>query len=97
MIAYDKSIARVASPLGTQQCIVAFGTTDFRKDLKQITIPTLVVHGDDDRIVPFVVSGQPAAAMIKGSRLAVLAGAPHGLTATRGPELSRLMLDFLRS
>ncbi len=97
VIAHDKLIAWPASPLGTRQCIVAFGTTDFREDLKKITTPTLVVHGDDDRIVPLEVSGKRAAAMIRGSRLEVLEGAPHGLLATHGSRLSELMLDFLRS
>jgi pimeloyl-ACP methyl ester carboxylesterase len=96
VIRYNKSIAWIASPLGTQQCIVAFGTTDFRRDLEKIAVPVLVVHGDDDRIVPFEVSGKRAAAMIGGSRLEVIRGAPHGLTATHGPRLSELMLAFLR-
>ena len=97
VIAYAKSIAWVASPLATQQCIVAFGTTDFRRDLAKIKVPVLIVHGDDDRIVPLAVSGERAAALIDGSRLEVIRGAPHGLTATHGEELNRLMLQFLSS
>jgi peroxiredoxin len=96
-IAYAKSIAWVASPLATQQCITAFGTTDFRRDLAKIRIPVLVVHGDADRIVPLELSARKAAAAIAGSRLEVIPGAPHGLTATHGDELNRLMLSFLRS
>ncbi len=97
VLAYSKSLAWIASPLATQQCIVAFGTTDFRKDLEKITVPVLVVHGDADRIVPFDVSGKRAAAMIKGSRVEVMHGAPHGLTATHGSDLNNLMLGFLKS
>lgn len=97
LIPFSKWIAWGASPLGTQQCIVAFGTTDFRKDLKKITVPTLVVHGDSDRIVPFDVSGKRSHEMIKGSRLEVLKGAPHGFAATHAQQLNELMLDFLRS
>jgi non-heme chloroperoxidase len=96
-LAYNKSIAWFASPVGTQQCIVAFGTTDFRKDLEKITVPVLVAHGDADRIVPFEASGKRAAAMIKRSRLEVIRGAPHGLTATHGRELNQLVLDFLKA
>jgi pimeloyl-ACP methyl ester carboxylesterase len=96
VLAYNKSIAWIASPVGTQQCIVAFGTTDFRKDLEKITVPVLLAHGDADRIVPLEVSAQRAVKLIKNSRLEVIAGAPHGLTATHGAELNRLMLDFLR-
>lgn len=95
LIPFSKWIAWAASPLGTQQCIVAFGTTDFRDDLKKITVPTLIAHGDDDRIVPFDVSGKLAHDMISGSRLEVLNGAPHGFAATHAAELNALMLDFL--
>lgn len=96
-VAYAKSIAWTASPLGTQRCIVAFGKTDFRADLAKFDIPTLIVHGDRDQIVPFEVSGQLSAAMIQGSRLEVLKGAPHGFSATHGDQLNGLMLDFLGS
>ena len=97
LIPYSKSVAWAASPLATQQCIVAFGTTDFRDDLKKFTVPTLIVHGDGDRIVPFDVSGKRSHEMIAGSRLEVLKGAPHGFAATHAPQLNTLMLDFLRS
>jgi len=96
VVAYSKAIAWMASPLGTRQCVVAFGKTDFRADLAQISIPTLVVHGDHDKTVPFEVSGKRAAALIAGSRLEVIKGAPHGLTATHGDQLNALMLDFLQ-
>lgn len=96
LIPYSKWIAWAASPLGTQQCIVAFGTTDFRADLKGITVPTLIVHGDADRIVPLEVSGQLSHALIKGSKLEVVKGACHGFAATHTQELNKLMLEFLR-
>ena len=97
LIPFSKWVAWGATPVATQQCIVAFGTTDFRKDLAKITVPTLIAHGDSDRIVPLEVSGKRSHAMIKGSRLEVLAGAPHGFAATHAQKLSDLMLDFLRS
>ena len=96
LIPFSKWIAWGASPLATQQCITAFGTTDFRPDLQKITVPTLIVHGDSDRIVPFEVSGKRSHEMIKGSRLEVLKGAPHGFAATHAQQLNDLMLDFLR-
>ena len=97
LIPFSKWVAWSASPLATQQCIVAFGTTDFREDLRKFTIPTLIVHGDSDRIVPFEVSGKRSHEMIKGSRLEVLKGAPHGFAATHAKQLNDLMLDFVRS
>ena len=94
-LAWVKSIAWNASPLATRQCITAFGTTDFRADLSAITVPTLVVHGDADRIVPLDISGRKSAAAIAGSRLEVITGAPHGLTVTHGDVLNALLLEFL--
>lgn len=96
LIPYSKFLAWPASPLATQQSIVAFGTTDFRADVAKIDIPTLIVHGDADRIVPFPISGKKSAEMIKGSRLEVLKGAPHGFAATHPAQLNALMLDFLK-
>ena len=97
LVEYSKWIAWAASPLGTQQCIVAFGTTDFRQDLTKFDVPTLIVHGDADRIVPIDISGKKSHALIPGSRYEVLKGAPHGFAATHAPELNRLLLEFLRS
>ncbi len=90
-----KAIAMVASLVGTAQCITAFGSTDFRADLAKFDVPTLVVHGNADRIVPFGVSGKKSAALIAGSRLEVLDGAPHGFAGTHAAALNTLMLDFL--
>jgi non-heme chloroperoxidase len=97
VIAFSKWIAWAASPLGTAECIVAFGTTDFRADLKKFSIPTLVAHGDADQIVPFDISGKLAHEQIKSSRLEVLKGAPHGFAATHARQTSDLLLDFLGS
>jgi non-heme chloroperoxidase len=96
VIAYSKSIAWIASPVGTQQCVVAFGKTDFRPDLAKFDLPTLVIHGDQDRIVPFEVSGKRSAALIKGARLEIIKGAPHGLTATHGDRVTELLAGFLK-
>jgi non-heme chloroperoxidase len=97
LIPFSKWIAWDASPLATLQCITAFGTTDFRGDMKAFTMPTLVAHGDSDRIVPFEVSGKVAHGMIPGSRLELLKGLPHGFAATHAAQLNALMLDFLRA
>jgi peroxiredoxin len=93
-IAFAKWVAYAASPIGTVECIRAFGTTDFRADLQKITIPTLVLHGSEDRIVPFEGSGKLTAATVAGSQLVVIEGAPHGMTATHGPQVSAAMVAF---
>ncbi len=97
LVAFSKWIAWEASPLATEQCINAFGGTDFRADLAKFDIPTLVVHGDADHIVPLEVSGQRSHAMVAGSRLEVVKGAPHGFAATHAARLNTLMLDFLKA
>jgi len=97
VVAYAKAIAWMASPQGTQECIAAFGKTDFREDLKQLTVPTLVIHGDDDRIVPIDISGKRSAKLVEGAKLETIKGAPHGLNATHGEKLTELMLKFLKS
>jgi peroxiredoxin len=96
VIDFSKWIAWKASALGTAQCIVAFGTTDFRRDLAKFIMPTMIIHGDEDQIVPLAVSGQRSAELIKGSTLEVIEGAPHGLAATHAEQLNGVMLEFLR-
>ncbi|GGF57122.1 hydrolase [Marmoricola endophyticus] len=75
-------------------CMDAFGTTDFRGDLPKITVPTLVLHGDSDGIVPFEGSGQRTAAAIASSETHVIAGAPHGCNTTHAEEFNAALLAF---
>lgn len=89
-------IAAQASPKGTHDLVAAWGT-DFRADLGKFQIPTLVVHGDQDRIVPLEVSGQRAHEVVAGSKLVVIKDAPHGLNWTHAHELNQALLEFLRS
>lgn len=76
-------------------CMEAFGTTDFREDLTAITVPTLVIHGDADGIVPLEGSGQRTHAAIAGSDLVVVEGAPHGFNVSHVEEFNRALLHFL--
>lgn len=79
----------------TFDSIAAFSATDFRKDLERFNVPTLVIHGGDDQIVPLDISGKASAARIKGARLIVYPGAPHGLTDTHKDRFNKDLLDFL--
>lgn len=76
-------------------CIDAFGRTDFRRDLEQVSVPTLVIHGDSDAIVPFEVSGRRTAEMVAGARTVVVEGGPHGFNVSHAGEFNRALLDFL--
>jgi non-heme chloroperoxidase len=78
-------------------CIEAFSETDFRDDLRSFEIPTLVVHGDDDQVVPYEVGGKASAAMIEGAVLKTYAGGPHGVTDTHKEQLCDDLLDFVKS
>jgi pimeloyl-ACP methyl ester carboxylesterase len=92
---YARHIAEFASPKGTLDCIAAFGRTDFRGDVAKVTVPTLVLHGDSDAIVPLEVSGQRSHELIPGSQLVVIEGGPHGINASHPEQFNRALLDFL--
>ncbi len=92
---YNRQIAAFASPKGTLDCISAFGRTDFRDDLAKIDVPTLVIHGDSDGIVPFEVSGKRSHEMIADSTLELIEGAPHGFNVTHADQFNRALLDFI--
>mgnify|MGYP000367824789 CR=1 FL=1 len=95
--AYALSIAAIASPKATLDCVGAFGRTDFRGDLDKVTVPTLVIHGDSDGVVPFEVSGKRSAELIKGAKLHVIKGGPHGINASHAQEFNTALLGFLAS
>jgi non-heme chloroperoxidase len=76
-------------------CIKAFSETDFTEDLKKIDVPTLIIHGDDDQMVPINDSALLSAALVKGSLLKVYPGAPHGLCSTLKDKVNADLLAFI--
>jgi non-heme chloroperoxidase len=81
---------------GAYDCIKAFSETDLTMDLEAIDVPTLIIHGDDDQIVPFVASAEKSSKIVKGAQLNVYKGAPHGLTSTLKDRFHTDLLEFLR-
>jgi non-heme chloroperoxidase len=79
------------------ESIKAFSETDQTEDLKKFDVPTLVLHGEDDQIVPVKDSAKKSARLIKGAKEIYYPGAPHGLTATHQDQVNRDLLVFLRS
>lgn len=77
--------------------IKAFSETDFTEDLRKFDVPTLIIHGDDDQIVPINIGGQLSAKLIKGAQLKVYKGAPHGLTTTNQEQFNTDLLQFAKS
>lgn len=81
----------------TFDCIRAFSETDFTEDLRKIDVPTLILHGDDDQIVPIGASALRAAKLVPNATLKVYAGAPHGLAVTHMDQLNADLLAFLKA
>lgn len=93
---YDFTIASFASPRATIQTALSWMHTDFRSELKNVTVPTLIVHGDADATVPIETSAKQAAEGIKYSTYEVVKGAPHGLNVTHPDELNKILISFLK-
>jgi len=77
-------------------CIAQFSESDFTEDLKRIDVPTLIIHGDDDQIVPIDASARVAARIVQGAELNIYAGASHGLFATHTEQFNTDLLDFIK-
>jgi non-heme chloroperoxidase len=88
-------LCRQADLKAAEGCMAAFGGTDFREDLPKVTVPTLVIHGSGDGVVPFEGSGARTHAAIPHSELVLVDGAPHGFNVSHAEELNRALIDFL--
>jgi pimeloyl-ACP methyl ester carboxylesterase len=94
---YNRDIAAFASAKATFDCVKSFSYTDFRYDLKAFDVPTLVIHGDADQIVPFEASGERSHDMIADAQLHVIEGGPHGINVTHSEEFNKTLIAFLNS
>jgi non-heme chloroperoxidase len=86
-----------SSVVASYECVKAFSETDFTEDLKKIEVPTLIIHGDADQIVPFSDSAELSSKIVKNATLKVIPGAPHGLCTTHADQINALLLDFLKA
>ena len=84
-----------ASVIATLECAKSFSTTDFRKDVVKINVPALIIHGNNDKIVPIKPTGEESAKMIPGAKFIEYEGAPHGLWFTEKERLNQDLIDFL--
>ncbi|UOE38851.1 alpha/beta fold hydrolase [Chryseobacterium oryzae] len=92
---YDWNIASSASPIATIKCAESWANTDFRPELGNINVKTLIVHGDNDKIVPIETSAQQAAKGISDNDFITIEGAPHGLNVTHSKQLNEILTHFL--
>src|SRR5712692_10373824 len=89
------NLAAGASATASLACVPTWHE-DFRKDVARVQVPTLVIHGDADRIVPFAASGQRTAKLVQGARLVVVRGGPHFISWTHTDEVNTALLSFLK-
>jgi non-heme chloroperoxidase len=88
-------LAIVASPRATTECVRSFSETNFRTDLSVITIPVLIIHGNDDKIVPINITSDVTSSLLPNSEYHVIEGASHGVFLTHKDEVNKLLLNFL--
>lgn len=97
LLEYYRMLCSFASPRATLKCAESFSNTDFRDELNTIDVPTLIIHGNDDKIVPIDLTSKKAAEAIANNTYIVYDGAPHGLFYTEKDRLNEDLLDFLNS
>jgi pimeloyl-ACP methyl ester carboxylesterase len=95
ILEWNQMLCLNSSAKATVDCVRSFSETDFRDDLKKITIPVLIIHGDDDAIVPIDASGDKTAALLPHATYKIYTGAPHGLFITEKEKLNADLLEFI--
>ena len=95
VVQHSWNVAAGASAKGTLDCVSAW-LTDFRKDISRIDVPTLIIHGDADRILPIAATGIPLSKGIRGAQLVIVEGGPHGITWTHAAQVNAELVKFLR-
>ena len=97
LLEYFRNLCALASPRATLKCAESLNNTDFRDELQTIKVPTLIIHGNDDKNVPIEISSEKTAKAIENNTFIVYDGAPHGLFYTAKDKLNKDLLDFLNS
>lgn len=95
LLEYYRMLCSFASPRATQQCAKAFATTDFRNEMHLVNVPTLIIHGSDDKTVPIEPTGKQSTKHIPDNEFIIYEGAPHGLFYTERERLNADLVNFL--
>lgn len=93
---YNRMLAAVASPRATQECAKSFSSTDFRSEMKAITVPTLIIHGDSDKTVPIEPTSEQASRLLPQAKFIRYEDAPHGLFYTEKERLNNDLIQFIK-
>jgi non-heme chloroperoxidase len=96
LLEYFRMLGSLASPKATKECAKAFAYTDFRREIESISVPTLIIHGTDDKTVPIKSSSDRTAEMIPGSKYIQYEDAPHGLFYTEKEKLNNDLISFIK-
>ncbi len=97
LLDYYRMLCSFASPRATLQCAVSFSTTDFRSEMTAVNVPTLIIHGNEDKTVPIAITSEIAAKLIPDNQFIIYEGAPHGLFYTEKDKLNNDLVAFLNS
>ena len=97
LLEYYRMLCSFASPRATLQCAVSFSTTDFRSEMAAVNVPTLIIHGSEDKTVPIEITSEIAAKLIPDNQFIIYEGAPHGLFYTEKDKLNNDLVAFLNS
>lgn len=97
LLEYYRMLCSFASPRATLECAKSFSTTDFRDEMSSVNVPTLIIHGDEDKIVPIEVSSEKATSLIPDNKFIVYEEAPHGLFYTERHRLNKDLIEFINS
>ena len=95
LLQWNQVLCLMSSHKATVDCVRSFSETDFRSDLKMINVPTLIIHGDDDKTVPIEASGNRTAQMLPNAKYLIYQDAPHGLFITEKDKLNRDLIEFI--
>ena len=97
LLDYYRMLCSFASPRATLECAKSFSSTDFRSEMASVNVPTLIIHGDEDKTVPMEITSEIAAKLIPDNKFIVYEGAPHGLFYIEKDKLNRDLIEFLNS
>ena len=97
LLDYYRMLCSFASPRATLECAKSFSSTDFRSEMASVNVPTLIIHGDEDKTVPMEITSEIAAKLIPDNKFIVYEGAPHGLFYIEKDKLNKDLIEFLNS